>query len=502
MSLEVRELVKSFAGVHALRGVNMRVDDATVHALLGHNGAGKSTLIRCLGGAFAPDSGEFVLGDATFRRLGPRQSIAAGVAIIYQNLSLIDSLSVSDNIFLGQEHRRLGLVRRHAQIAEAESALTRVGAQCSPRAMVGDLSMGQRQLVEIAKAVRREPHILILDEPTAALSAREADVLAGRVAALRADGLAILYITHLLAEVERLADAVTVLRDGMVVYRSAMSGVSRRDLVQAISGTRAEQAPSEAPNLGAVRLAVKALKGPGFGPVSFTVSSGEVLAVHGLIGSGRTRLLETVAGRRRRTGGSVLVDGHQLPTRTPAQALARGVALVPADRKRQGLFTTMSAQDNTLMGSFALLGRLGWRRRQAEKRAFDQVSAAVGLRPPTATASAASFSGGNQQKLVLGRWVSGTRELRALLLDEPTQGVDVGARREIYTVLRALARDSGCAVLVSSSDPEEVVTLADRCLVMSAGRLLADLPSAGLTESRLLELTHQASTVREDGTTA
>ncbi len=497
MALEVRNLVKSFAGVHALRGVNMRVDDGTVHALLGHNGAGKSTLIRCLGGAFAPDSGEVVLGGVTFHRLEPRQSIAAGVAIIYQNLSLVDGLSVTDNIFLGQEKRRLGTVRRREQMAQAEQALTKVGALCSPRALVGDLSMGQRQLVEIAKAVRRDPHILILDEPTAALSAREADVLAERVATLRIQGLAVLYITHLLAEVERLADAVTVLRDGSVAYRSTMFGLSRGDLVRAISGTAIEHTTSAAPQLGPAQLVVEELTGPGFGPVSLTVAVGEVLAVHGLIGSGRTRLLETLAGRRRRTGGRVLVDGREVSGRTPARVLGRGMALVPADRKRQGLFLSMNAQDNMLMGSFDLLGRFGWRRRRAESRSFGRVSTAVGLRPPTATATAANFSGGNQQKLVLGRWVSGTRELRALLLDEPTQGVDVGARQEIYSVVRDLARNSGCAVLVSTSDPEEVVALADRCLVMSGGRVIADLPAAGLTENLLLELTHRASSARK-----
>lgn len=491
MSLEVRGLVKSFAGTRALRGVDLRVADGSVHALLGHNGAGKSTLIKCLGGAFPPDGGEMVLGGRSYHRLAPRESIAAGVAIIYQNLSLVDGLTVADNLFLGRERRRAGLVRNRQQVGEAEEMLAAVGATCSPRALVGDLPMGQRQLVEIAKAVSRRPQILVLDEPTAALSAREADALAERLADLRQRGLAILYITHLLAEVERLADEVTVLRDGAVVYRRPMTGTSRHELVEAIAGTShasARPAPAEP---GEVRLRVDEVAGAGFGPVNLQVRGGEVVALHGLIGSGRTRLLETLAGRRRLTGGRVSVDGVRLCADTPRRAIAAGLVLVPADRARQAVFSNMTAEDNTLMASYGILAHRGVRRRGAERRTFRATSAAVGLRPPLAAALAASFSGGNQQKLVLGRWVTPVRRLRVLLLDEPTQGVDVGARREIYAVVRALARDTGCAVLVSSADPEEVVSLADRCIVMAAGRFIAELGPAEITEGRLLGLTHQ-----------
>ncbi|MFS8479900.1 MAG: sugar ABC transporter ATP-binding protein [Micromonosporaceae bacterium] len=492
MSLEVRRLTKSFAGTKALRHVDLRVDDGTVHALLGHNGAGKSTLIRCLGGAFAPDSGEMVLGGRGYRRLEPRQSIAAGVAIIYQHLSLVDSLTVADNLFLGRERRRAGFVLTGRQEREASEMLSKVGATCSPRALVADLPMAQRQLVEIAKAVSRDPQILVLDEPTAALSAREAAALAERVSELRRQGLAILYITHLLAEVERLADHVTVLRDGAVVFQRPMTGVSRRDLVRAIAGTGLTGARPDPVIPGQARLRIDEVRGVGFGPVSLRVRAGEVVALHGLVGSGRTRLVETLAGRRQLTSGRIIVDDTPLPAGRPRRVIEAGVALVPADRARQALFADMSAADNTLMSSFGLLGRYGLRRRGAERRTFRAASSSVGLRPPVADAPAASFSGGNQQKLVLGRWITGVRRLRVLLLDEPTQGVDVGAREEIYRVVRALARDTGCAVLVSSADPEEVVALADRCVVMAAGRFVAELGPSDITQARLLELTHQS----------
>jgi len=498
MSLRISGLTKSFDGVPALRGVDLHVAAGQVHALLGHNGAGKSTLIKCLGGAYPPDAGTIEVNGATFGRLTPRESISAGVAIIFQTLSVVEPLTVAENIFLGQEWTRWGLVHQRAQEAVAAELLARVGASCAPRDRVGDLPMGQRQLVEIAKALSRSASVLVLDEPTAALSGTESDALAARVDDLRTQGLAVVYITHLLAEVERLADAVTVLRDGRVTHHSPMSGHTRQRLVDAIAGPGGAPARSRrrTPPPGPPKLAVEALAGPGFGPVSLRVAQGEIVALYGLIGSGRTRLLETLFGSRRRTAGSVLLNGRPLTASRPAAALAAGLALVPADRRAQGLFAGLSAQDNALLPSVARLARHGLRDRRAERRLFSGVARALGVRPFAPALPVAKFSGGNQQKLMLGRWVNEARRTEVLLLDDPTQGVDAGSRTELYHAVRGVADRDGVAVLFASADPEEVVALADRCLVMARGRVIRELTGPRLTEAALLSMVHDAGGVR------
>lgn len=518
VNLRIRGLSKSFGGVRALDGVDLTVPMGQVHALLGHNGAGKSTLIKCLGGAFPPDAGTIEVGGTPYTRLSPRESIDAGVAIIFQTLSVVDALTVTENVFLGQEWTRYGRIDRRAQEKVAAGLLERVAATCSPRDRVGELPMGQRQLVEIAKALSRSAAVLVLDEPTAALSTAESAALAERVEDLRTQGLAIVYVTHLLSEVERLADAVTVLRDGRVTHQSVGAGQTRRELVEAIAGrpvrvtgggasksaasrggtasghtaasTAASPAPTHPP--GRPRLTVDGLTGPGFGPVSVTVAEGERVGLFGLIGSGRTRILESLYGARRAVGGTIRVGDRTVTPARPADALAAGIALVPADRRRQGLFPVLGAQDNALLPSVRPLARAGIRARGAERRVFGALADAVGLRPAKPRLPAAAFSGGNQQKLVLGRWIHEARSVDVLLLDEPTQGVDVGARQEIYEVVSALAAGRGTAVLFASSDPEEVVALADRCLIVAEGRITGELSGPELTEAALLSAIHDA----------
>ncbi|MFJ3617489.1 sugar ABC transporter ATP-binding protein [Streptomyces iakyrus] len=501
-NLRISGLTKSFGGVRALDGVDLTVPAGQVHALLGHNGAGKSTLIKCLGGAYPPDAGTIEVGGTSYTRLTPPESIASGVAIIFQTLSVVDALTVAENIFLGQEWTRHGRIDRRAQEEVAAALLQRVAAKCSPRDRVGDLPMGQRQLVEIAKALSRSAAVLVLDEPTAALSGAETDALAQRVEDLRTQGLAIVYVTHLLGEVERLADAVTVLRDGRVAHHATVAGQTRRDLVEAIAGRPAETVRKPRRPPAPPRLVVEALHGPGFGPVDLTVAEGERVGLFGLIGSGRTRVLETLYGRRRATAGTIRVGDRAVTPTRPADALAAGIALVPADRRTQGLFPSMTAQDNALLPSVRPLSRHGLRALRSERRVFGALATAVGLRPVRPRLPAGAFSGGNQQKLVLGRWINEARHVDVLLLDEPTQGVDVGARQEIYRVVSTLAEERGTAVLFASSDPEEIVALADRCLIVARGRIAGELSGAELTEQALLSAVHDPLTAVHDSMTA
>ncbi|MEU1571399.1 sugar ABC transporter ATP-binding protein [Streptomyces collinus] len=493
-NLRISGLTKSFGGVRALDGVDLTVPAGQVHALLGHNGAGKSTLIKCLGGAYPPDAGTIEVGGTSYTRLTPRESIASGVAIIFQTLSVVDALTVAENIFLGQEWTRHGRIDRRAQEEVAAGLLQRVAAKCSPRDRVGDLPMGQRQLVEIAKALSRSAAVLVLDEPTAALSGAETDALARRVEDLRTQGLAIVYVTHLLGEVERLADAVTVLRDGRVAHHATVSGRTRRELVEAIAGRPAQTVAKSPRPPAPPRLVAEDLRGPGFGPVGLSVAEGERVGLFGLIGSGRTRILETLYGRRRATAGTIRVGDRTVAPARPADALAAGIALVPADRRTQGLFPSMTAQDNALLPSVKPLSRLGVRALSSERRVFGALATAVGLRPARPRLPAGAFSGGNQQKLVLGRWINEARQVDVLLLDEPTQGVDVGARQEIYRVVSTLAEERGTAVLFASSDPEEIVALADRCLIVARGRIAGELSGAELTEQALLSAVHDPLT--------
>ncbi|QSR24943.1 ABC transporter ATP-binding protein [Nocardioides aromaticivorans] len=491
MTLRVTGLAKSFGGVHALRGVDLTIESGEVHALLGHNGAGKSTLIKALGGAFSPDSGTIEVAGHRYDALSPRKSIDAGIAIIFQHLSLVDSLSVVDNIFLGQEEHRGGIVNRGSQREQARGLLDRLGANVAVDARVGTLPMGQRQLVEIAKALSRDPAVLILDEPTAALSVHEIQALERTVLALKRDGLAICYVTHLLGEVERLADRMTVLRDGQVHVATSLAGKSRRDIIEAIAEPSSEL-PGRAPILEAdpPQLQLRGLTGPGIGPIDLDVRPGEIVGLYGLIGSGRTRTIETVFGRYRRHG-TVSVGGRPVTRRGPRGGLAAGLALVPGDRGRQGLFASLSALDNALLPAQRALSRFGVRNRRRERETFASLTDSLKVRPASAVAPARAFSGGNQQKLLLGRWINGVLPTTVLLLDEPTQGVDVNARHEIYRVVRTIASERRAAVLFASTDPEEVVTLADRCLVMDQGRVVATIAGPDLTEDALLAAVHR-----------
>jgi ABC-type sugar transport system ATPase subunit len=494
MTVAINGLWKSFGGAQALSGVDFEVAAGEIHALLGPNGAGKSTLIRCLSGAAVPDAGEIVIGEQRYAALNPKQAIAAGVAVIYQNLSLIPSLTVTENVFLGDELTRWGFVRRRVQRQRVTSLVHTVlgSADIDPDATAGSLSLAARQLVEIAKAFHRaHVRLLILDEPTAALTETETQVLFDRLRKLRGQGLHIIYITHRLGEVFDIADRVTVLRDGRVALaRQRVASLEPAAVVNAIAGEPVRSAARDDAGAGAPVLALEGLTGTRFGPIDLAVRAGEVVGLFGALGSGRTELLETIFGSRRPIGGRVLVGGRNLDLRRPAAALAEGIALVPADRLRQSLFAELDSADNVLLPSYARLAAGGFRRAAPERRIFAETAKLMGFPAAFARRRGRQLSGGTQQKLVVGRWLRNARPISVLLMDEPTQGVDVGARSEIYRVILDSARRDGRAILFASSDHEEVVALADRAVVMKAGRVVAEFQRSRLAEDDLIRAAH------------
>jgi ribose transport system ATP-binding protein len=489
MPFAVYGLWKSYGGIEVLRGVDLEVADGEIHALLGANGAGKSTLIKCLSGAIRPDSGVMIVGDHKTEGLTPQEALEAGVSVVYQDLSLASSLDVADNMFLGQEWRTGPFVRKRAQRREAARWLREMGVEISPRAKLATLGNAELQAIEIAKALRTDPRVLILDEPTAALSEREAEALGRHLVALRQRNLPMLYVTHRLGEVFTLADRVTVLRGGRVVLTGRVADLDRDKVIAAIVGESVERqrpVPLSGP-VGAPLLLVEDLLAAGIGPVSFDVRPGEVMGIFGLVGSGRTELLETLFGSRRAYSGRVALGGKEIRLGDPARAVANGFALVPSDRLRKSLLTPLSAGDNTLLPSYRTLSWLGVRREPSEREVFGQAVGWLHLRPLRIDLEARRFSGGNQQKLVIARWLNTAQHCRLLMLDEPTQGVDVGARRDIYEALAASAK-TGRGILVTSSEPEELMQIAQRVIVLSHGRGVGVLEGDDVTEERLISL--------------
>ena len=493
MALVVRGLSKSYGTKRVLDSVDLVVESGQIHALLGPNGSGKSTLIGCLSGAVIPEAGTIEINGLSHARFTPREAIQAGVAVIYQHFSLVPSLSVADNIFLGDELLAAGRVDHGSEAAEAERLLEPFGRPIRANAMLSELSGGDRQLVETATALRRRPTILVLDEPTAALGDDEASYLGRYLRTLRDDGLAILYVTHIIGEVFAIGDTATVLRDGHVVLRAPVPEIDPPRVIAAISPKINMAAASvQARNdHGDLALELDGISVDGVGPVDLTARSGEIVAIFGLLGSGRSELLECIAGVRRISGGRMRLRGRNYAPRSPRHALRSHIALVAGDRLRQSVFDKLSALDNLLLPHFGRISRFMTRRRADEVAAFARVVERLRLEPNNPRALAWSFSGGNQQKLAVGRWLA-QAGIDVLLLDEPTQGIDVGARADLYALVRDLARVEGKAIVFTSSDPSETLALADRIVVLRRGRVVAELDRAVCDEHRILAIAHGA----------
>ncbi|WP_030546627.1 sugar ABC transporter ATP-binding protein [Streptomyces albus] len=514
-------ITKSFPGVRALDGVDLDVLPGEVHCLLGQNGAGKSTLIKVLSGAHRPDAGEIRWRGERVHLTSPTAAMDLGIATIYQELDLVDGLSVTENVHLGHEPATAGFVRARAARAATAGLLARLGhPEIDPDTLVRDLSAAGRQIVSMARALSHDVRLIVMDEPSAVLDPDEVDNLFRIVGDLTAAGVAVVYISHRLEEIRRIGDRVTVLKDGRAAARGLPARTTpTREVVALMTGrdveyvfperpaspepagtatATAESAGSGPPGPASAApapvLTVEGLARKGeFEPVDLELRPGEIVGLAGLVGSGRSEILETVFGARRPDAGRVLVGGRPLPPGSVRAAVRAGIGLAPEERKAQGLLMLESVVRNVSVSSLARFSRGGWLDRARERAAAHRSTRALSLRPDDPSVPVRTLSGGNQQKVVLARWL--LRGCRVLLLDEPTRGVDVGARAELYALIRRLA-DDGVAVLLVSSEVPEVLGLADRVLVLREGRVVHTAPAVELDEHRVLDLVMEGSPSR------
>jgi rhamnose transport system ATP-binding protein len=471
--LQLRDIRKSFGAVRALKGVSFALEPGEIHALLGENGAGKSTLIKVITGAHQPEAGELTLAGEKLEHLSPARAHQLGIACIYQQPALFPDLTVAENIALALEKPSpFRLLDWRGRERRAGELLERIGARIDPRAEVRTLSMPEQQLVEIAKAIGAGARVLIMDEPTASLTAQEVALLLKLCRDLRADGVGIIYISHRLEEIFAVADRVTVLRDGESVGTRTVSEINEQELIRLMVGREMSAIyPAALAPPGACALRVEKLScaAAGLRDISFQVRAGEIFGLAGLVGAGRTELARTLFGITTPDAGEVELNGARLTLRTPQEAIAAGIGYVPEDRRRHGVILPMAIAANVSMASHPQLFPKGWLDESRERALAQKYIADLAVKTPSADAPGGALSGGNQQKVALARWLA--TNPRVLILDEPTQGVDIGAKAEIHTIIRRLAAD-GLAVILISSDLPEVLGMSDRIGVMRRGQLV------------------------------
>ena len=487
--LEVSRVSKSFSGVAALENVTLRLRHGTVHALLGENGAGKSTLMRIVAGVCTPDAGELRLEGRALRLGSPGQALAAGIAMIHQELNLLPAMSVAENIWIGREPlNALRLVRHRELRRRTRALLERLGVDLDPQAELGTLPLAARQMVEIARALSYDSRVLIMDEPTSALGERDAERLFAVIRDLRARGVGIFYVTHRIDELFALADEISVLRDGRHVGTSGPRELTRGDIIHMMVGRELGSPPAAAPaQAAAVALAAHGLSLAGsFRDVSFELHAGEVLGVAGLAGSGRSRLAATLFGIARPTAGEIRIGGAAVRIASPAAAISRGIGFLTEDRRETGCLAGLSVLENLEIAALARdFVRLGFVRAGAARRACAGMASALKVKAPDLRERIETLSGGNQQKVLLGRWL--LLKPKILILDEPTRGVDVGAKAEIQQLIARLV-SAGTAVLMISSEMPEILALSHRVMVMREGRVAGILGRDLATPARIMDL--------------
>lgn len=487
-ALHMKDISKVFPGVKALSGVELAVRFGTVHAIVGENGAGKSTLMKILSGAYAPTSGTIQVAGADVRMKRPADAQKLGIRMVHQELNLVPDLTVAENIFLGRMPRRFGFFDRGGMVRRAGAILAELGASIDPQQRLGDLTISQQQLVEIAKAYAASPRIIVLDEPTSSLSEHETAALFRILRKMRDDGIAIIYISHRLKEVLEIADEVTVLRDGCMIGTRPASGITAAEMIRLMVGRQVSNVFPKTPStIGKTVFSVRGIgDGDRFHDVSFDVRAGEILGLTGLVGAGRTEVARAIFGLARLTAGGIEIDGAPVTITSPAAAARVGIAYVPEDRKGDGIVPAMTVRENI---SLPVLRRLanafGSVRRGAERQLAGTYVKKFSIVPPDGERRIGLLSGGNQQKAVISRWLA--TDPKVLILDEPTRGVDVGAKAEIHDIIGQLVAN-GMAVVMISSELPEIMGVCDRVVVMRDGRASAPVAREGLTEERIMQL--------------
>jgi ribose transport system ATP-binding protein len=476
---------KSFPGVKALQGVDLSVQRGEVHALLGENGAGKSTLMKILAGAYTKDAGTIYIDSSEVEFNDPKHARELGIAIIYQELSILPHLSVAENIFLGRLPRRYpGFINWKKCYERAREFLDRLGLKIDPRLSASRLKVAEQQMVEIAKAISHNAKIVVMDEPTTSLTAREVETLFATIRLLRKEGVSIIYISHRLVEVKEMCDRATVLRDGKTIGTVTIAETDERDWVRMMVGRDLDQIfPKSHLKRGKETLRVSNLTSRKLKNVSFSAYEGEILGIAGLVGAGRTTLARAVFGADPVDSGTIEINGQRMVMRKPSSAIQTGVALVPEDRKGQGVVLSMVIRENITLANLEGVSRAGQLRLAAERRVAEEYVQALRIATPSINQETVNLSGGNQQKVVLAKWLYSAS--RVLIVDEPTRGIDVGAKAEIYSLLHQLIEQGSTIIMISSELPE-LIGMSDRILVMHEGRIAGELSRNQFSEEAIM----------------
>lgn len=482
--LKLNHISKLYPGVVALDDLNIEFKEGEIHAMVGENGAGKSTMIKTISGAVQPTRGTIEINNHTYEQMTPTLSRQNGIAVIYQEFTLIPVLSASENIFLGEFIMKGMVLDRKEMDKKAEELFNRLHVDIDPSTKVADLTTGYQQIVEIAKAISKDAKILIMDEPSAPLTTSEVEAMFKIVDTLKTQGVTIIYISHRMEEIFRLSDRVSVLRDGKYITTVNTADTSKSELIKLMVGRELSETYPERKNKASETvLSIKKLTGNGVKDVSFDVKRGEVLGLAGLIGAGRTELAQLLFGYEKIISGEIILNGKSIRPKNCIEAIAAGIALVPEDRKRQGLVLEMSIKENTTMPSMKRISTLAVISSDQEKEMSQSYMDSLRTKAPSIEQKTKNLSGGNQQKVVLAKWLA--MDPQVLIFDEPTRGIDVGAKQEIYNIMNELA-DNGKTILMISSDMEELIGMSDRIVVLCKGRVTGLLEKEEVSQELIL----------------